>query len=72
MHILKLINSTPPDFTGMLPFIFEPTLSNTQPIELDVDTTIAPPFPKFSIELSDRALTSDDNNNMKTFVMYCE
>lgn len=49
MHILKLINSAPPDFTGVLPFIFEPTLSNTQPIELDVDTAIAPPFPKFSI-----------------------
>lgn len=72
MHILKLINSTPHDFSGVQPFIFEPTLSSIQPIELDVDTTIAPPFPKFSIELSDKALTSDGNNNMKTFVLYCE
>lgn len=72
MHILKLINSTPHDFSGVQPFIFEPTQTPTQPIELDVDTTLAPPFPKFSIELSDRALTSDGNSNMKTFVMCCE
>ena len=70
MHVLRLMKEHNYDYTGIQPYIFEPSDEETTHL-FPYEGIIASPFPKFSIELNKRPLTSMFDT-FQTNVIFCE
>ena len=70
MKILELMKNHQHDYTGVQPYVFEPS-DEPQTHLHPYDGHLASPFPKFSIELNGKALTNQ-SGTFKTEVIYCE
>jgi len=74
VEILKLIDTVDGvDFTGVQPYVFTPSGDEIDELPDQPSEILASPFPKFSIEIDGGfPLTSDNETDAATTVLYCE